>query len=101
MKTLCTITCLILGLMSSRAFSATNINETNSYSWAANAGFMNWRADGENGVLLGRYILSGFIYGANIGWISVGDGTPDNGIQYSNASATDFGVNTIADPSVP
>ena len=31
----------------------------------------------------------------------MGDGTPDNGIQYSNASATDFGVNTIEDPSVP
>ena len=81
--------------------AATNINDTNAYSWGANVGFMNWRADGTNGVVIGRYILSGYIYGANIGWISVGDGTPDNGIQYSNASATDFGVNTIADANVP
>ena len=79
----------------------TNINETNAYSWGANVGFMNWRGDGPNGVLVGRYILSGYIYAANIGWINVGDGTPDNGIQYSNASATDFGVNTIEDPNIP
>ena len=83
------------------ANAATNINDTNAYSWGANVGYMNWRGDGGNGVVIGRYILSGYIWGANIGWINVGDGTPDNGIQYSNASATDFGVNTIADPSLP
>ena len=81
--------------------AATNINDPNAFSWGANVGYMNWRADGANGVVVGRYILSGYIYGANIGWIHVGDGTPDDGIQYSNASATDFGVNTIEDPSVP
>ena len=92
---------LALAIVPLLASADTNINETNAYSWGANVGFMNWRGDGANGVVVGRYILSGYIYGANIGWISVGDGTPDNGIQYSNASATDFGVNTIADPNVP
>ena len=92
---------LALAVMPLTAGAATNINDPNAYSWGANVGFMNWRGDGANGVVIGRYILSGYIYGANIGWINVGDGTPDNGIQYSNASATDFGVNTIEDPSIP
>ena len=90
-----------LTLFSSGAQAATNINETNAYSWGANVGFLNWRGDGTNGAVIGRYIVSGFIYGANIGWINMGDGTPDNGIQYSNASATDFGVNTVTDPNLP
>lgn len=33
------------------------------------------------------------MYGASIGWISLGDGMPTNGSQYSNLSADDFGVN--------
>ena len=101
MKQILSIVLLLCAAAPAVLRAATNINETNAYSWGANVGFMNWRADGTNGVVVGRYILSGYIYGANIGWISVGDGTPGNGIQYSNASATDFGVNTIADPSVP
>ena len=101
MKIFCILICAFTTLTAARGFGATNINDANAYSWGANVGYMNWRGDGANGVVIGRYILSGYIYGANIGWISVGDGAPDNGIQYSNASATDFGVNTIADPSVP
>jgi Bacterial TSP3 repeat len=31
--------------------------------------------------------------GANFGWMDFGDGTPANGIQYQNNSATDCGVN--------
>ena len=92
---------IALALLPLLGHAATNINDPNAYSWGANFGFMNWRGDGANGVVVGRYILSGYIYGANIGWINVGDGTPDNGIQYSNASATDFGVNTIEDPNAP
>jgi hypothetical protein len=38
-------------------------------------------------------VCSGFIWGANVGWISLGDGTPANGVQYSNSSAADFGLN--------
>jgi hypothetical protein len=93
--------CLCIAALPLVARAASNINDTNAFSWGANVGYLNWRGDGTNGVVIGRYILSGYIYGANIGWISVGDGTPDNGIQYSNASGTDFGVNTIEDPGVP
>ena len=100
-RTLIALAIVLAVLIAAESRAATNINETNAYSYGANVGYMNWRGDGANGVVIGRYILSGWIYGANIGWINVGDGTADNGIQYSNASATDFGVNTIADPSVP
>ena len=94
-------TILAAAIVAAEGRAATNINDTNAYSYGANVGYMNWRGDGENGVVLGRYIVSGFIYGANIGWIHMGDGTPDNGIHYSNASATDFGVNTVTFPDVP
>ena len=63
---------LALAIVPLLASAATNINEPNAYSWGANVGFMNWRGDGANGVVFGRYILSGYIYGANIGWINVG-----------------------------
>ena len=40
--------------------------------------------------------MLGYIYGANVGWINLGDGTPANGTSYTNTSATDFGVNCSA-----
>ena len=45
------------------------------------------------GVVVSDHILSGWAYAANFGWIHFGDGTPDDGIAYSNTSATDYGVN--------
>ena len=36
------------------------------------------------------------IYSANVGWISLGSGTPTNGLAYQNNSAADFGVNRDA-----
>src|SRR4051812_21682493 len=39
------------------------------------------------------YICSGYIYGANVGWINVGNGNPANHVQYADNSAADFGVN--------
>src|SRR5512137_2804823 len=33
------------------------------------------------------------IWGANVGWINLGNGTPVNGIQYQNNAANDCGVN--------
>src|SRR6202030_2708496 len=73
--------------------ATTNINATNAYAWGANVGFVNWRGDGANGGVIGEYVLGGFIYGANIGWINLGSYNPANHIQYQNNSTTDFGVN--------
>lgn len=38
------------------------------------------------------------MYSANIGWVSLGDGSPANGTAYANGSATDFGVNVAPSP---
>jgi hypothetical protein len=37
--------------------------------------------------------LSGFVWGENIGWINLGDGTPADGVRYANLTGADFGVN--------
>jgi hypothetical protein len=85
------------------ARAASTINTTNQYGWGANIGWTNWRPDfdGTNteGAVVGEFICSGYIYGSNVGWINLGNGTPLNHIQYQNNSATDFGVNYSSDPT--
>src|SRR4051794_28035269 len=81
--------------------AGSNINPTDKSSWGANVGFVNWRGDGGNGGVIGEYVLGGSIYGANVGWINLGDYNPANHIQYLNNSAADFGVNLIrATPTI-
>ena len=88
-------TTLLLPLLLAPFFApaATTIHPTNSFAYGANIGWMNWRGDVANGAVVGEYVCSGSIWSANCGWISLGSGMPVNGIQYGNASATDFGVN--------
>lgn len=91
-----------LGVLVPLLVSATStINEPEKYSYGANIGWMNWRPSLIDGVEIDEYVVSGYIYGANVGWINLGDGTPTNNIQYSNASATDFGINYQIDPMLP
>lgn len=73
--------------------AATTINPANLYAYGANLGWLNWRGDTNNGAVIGEYVCSGYIYSANCGWISLGSGSPANGIQYQNTTAADFGVN--------
>lgn len=73
-------------------FVGTNINLTFPYSWGPNIGWINWAGDVTNGATFAN-VASGYIWSGNVGWIHLGDGTPANGIQYSNTSATDYGVN--------
>lgn len=73
--------------------AAPSFNADHALAWSPNIGWLNWRPDPTSGVQVGEYICSGFIYAANVGWINLGSGAPTNGIQYSNASAADFGVN--------
>jgi hypothetical protein len=73
--------------------AGTTIDAANRYAYGANLGWMDWTGDTANGVVIGEYVCSGYIYSANVGWINLGSGTPANGIQYQNNSATDFGVN--------
>jgi hypothetical protein len=81
---------------------ATTIDANHHYSYGANIGWMEWLADSAaDGVAVGEFVCSGWIYAANVGWINVGNGTPVNHIQYQNNSATDFGVNYGIDPTQP
>jgi hypothetical protein len=77
------------------ASAATTISEPNKYAWGANIGWINWRDanGGADGAVIGEFACSGWLWGANVGWIHLGDGTPANGVQYSNTLGTDFGVN--------
>ena len=79
------------------AEAATTINPVNKFAYAANAGWLDWHADATHGAAIGSYVCSGWIFSANFGWINLGSGTPVNGIQYQNHSASDFGVNLTAD----
>ena len=84
--------CLLAAVTPARA--ATTINAANKYAYAANLGWVDARGDTANGAVIDEYVCSGSIYSANVGWINLGSGTPANGIQYQNSSATDYGVNT-------
>ena len=87
-------TFLTLLLASALAHGASTIDATNANAYGANVGWVNFQGDGPNGAVIGEFICSGSIYSANCGWISLGNGTPANGIRYQNSIATDFGVNT-------
>jgi hypothetical protein len=89
---------------SSFVSAASTISTNNSFAYGANIGWMDWRGDETNncvgctnGVIVGEYVLRGYIYAANVGWISLGNGSPSNGIQYANNSTNDFGVNNLGD----
>ena len=69
------------------------ISNTDRYAYAANAGWIDFRADATNGTRVLDTCLSGYAYAANFGWIHLGDGTPANGHTYSTSSASDYGVN--------
>ncbi len=87
------IFCLFLWGLVPCVEAASTIDVNNHFSYAGNLGWMDWYAGGTNGVVIGEYVCSGSIWIPNCGWISLGSGTPANGIQYQNNSATDFGVN--------
>jgi hypothetical protein len=73
--------------------ASSTVNEADKFSWSPNTGWINWRPDSQHGAVFGEFVCSGFLYCANTGWISLGNGMPANQIQYSNASANDFGIN--------
>jgi hypothetical protein len=73
--------------------ATTTIDPVNRDAYGANIGWINAYADGANGAVIGDYYCMGYLYAANVGWINLGSGSPANGIQYQNNSASDFGVN--------
>jgi len=89
----CTTIIAGLALFAGSEVSGTTIDGTNYLAYGANLGWMDWRGDTNNGVVMGEYVCSGYIYAANVGWINLGNGSPVNQIQYQNNSPNDFGVN--------
>jgi hypothetical protein len=81
------------------ALAQSDIDDVGKWSWQENGGWMNWRD--ANGALQGvrdrATCLAGFIWCENLGWINVGNGSPANGVAYTNAAGTDFGVNVAPD----
>ena len=69
------------------------VNAINRFAWSSNAAWINFRPSPEDGVVTGERVLSGYAWSGNTGWIHLGDGTPANGVSYSNTSTTDYGVN--------
>lgn len=94
---LITVYCLLTTGPARAVDSTINVNTNQQSSYGANIGWMNWRANTTNGAVVGEFVCSGYIYAANVGWISLGSGNPTNGIQYSNTSSNDFGVNNLGD----
>ncbi len=95
---------LALGIAGSVCGTST-IDMTNQYGWGANIGWTNWRPDFDatntEGVIVGEFICSGYVYASNVGWINLGNGAPANHIQYQNNSVTDFGINYSLDSTQP
>jgi len=84
---------VIVGLWNAVTLAQSNIDPDRAFSWGENIGWLNWRCDPENGVVVGAEFLSGYIWAENVGWIDLGDG---NG-PYGNNDDTDFGVNILPD----
>lgn len=94
---------LLLGLVALplTGHAASTIDASNNSGWGANIGWTNWLPSAADGVIVSEFVCSGYVYAANVGWISLGSGSPVNHIQYQNNSATDFGVNYGVDPTQP
>ncbi len=90
------------GLLTSAsvAMAQTNIDPVHKFSWQENCGWMNWRdagsPAGSQGARVHATFLSGHVWGENIGWIVLGDGTPGGGTAYTNADGADHGVNILS-----
>lgn len=89
-------------MLTSLAFSQpSNIDPVKKHSWSENVGWMNWADAGDPPRASGVYVfatfgssaLAGYAWGENIGWVRFGDGSPTDGVSYSNTDSSDFGVN--------
>jgi len=58
--------------------AATTINVGNHYAYGANVGWIEGRGDVANGAVIGEFVCSACLYAANVGWISLGNGSPTN-----------------------
>ena len=79
------------------ALADSTVDPAAAFSWGGNAGEFNWRPSLADGVSTGEYVCSGMVWAANAGWISLGSGTPADGVRYANTDGADCGVNLLPD----
>lgn len=77
------------------AAGASNVDPAHSWSRSAFIGDVDWRPNSELGASINQFYCSGFLHGAQIGWIQIGSGAPLDGVRFRNDSADDFGVNVL------
>ncbi|MFM2198888.1 MAG: hypothetical protein RLZZ505_2320 [Verrucomicrobiota bacterium] len=82
------------------AFAQSTITTSQPWAWAGNGGWLHARTAAGYGVRTADTFCSGYIWGANFGWLNLGDGFPANGWGYSNSAASDWGVNVLPDGSL-
>ena len=84
---------LVLSLIAT-AHAQSNVSTSARYGHTPNAGWLDLGSSISGaGLLVKDTCVGGTAYAANFGWIDFGDGSPLNGFNYSNATASDFGVN--------
>ncbi len=73
------------------------VTRADKYWWSSSAGWINCGASAStvNGLVVGEMFCTGWVWSSNTGWICLGDGSPLDGIRYSNSGGEDFGVNVI------
>ena len=84
---------ILLLATASAALAQSTINATDHFAYGANVGWCDFRPSITGGAVMGEFVCSGSLYAANLGWISLGSGSPANQSQYKNNTATDYGVN--------
>jgi hypothetical protein len=87
--------CIIALAGSLGTYSEPNIDPAHSVINSDSIGALNWAADPDYGASINQYYCSGFIYGANVGWIKLSTGVPADKFHFKNNSADDFGVNVL------
>lgn len=85
--------CVAFACACAAAFADSSINSTNRWAWSSGFGWLDCRPDSTNGVVVGPYYLSGYMYGGSAGWVKMGSGVPTNGYKFTNLSTNDYGVN--------
>jgi hypothetical protein len=70
----------------------TSIDAAHGYAWGENIGWINFRANVADGVVVTSTVLAGYAWAENTGWVNFGDGRPTTPPYYSNLNM-DHGVN--------
>jgi hypothetical protein len=93
--TVLALVALLLPILAAPILRAnTTLHPTAKWLWSGNTGWIDGAPSAAHGAVIGRYYSRGRLWSPNVGWITLGAGVPANHVAYSNAAATDFGVNT-------